>query len=214
MNPLRRTLAWLKLRERPLLAGIAVLGFLTGVLSTGVALVQAALLYSQRVTPYETAVYVRQLEVSENFAGAAHEQYLRMINLHNDCVYRVRGDLGTPQDYMSLAQEFRTGSQALHIAYGATLASFPTDVHDRAQRILGLNEHLFDEIVAPAADCNVFLDFYDRNQGSETARSLYDLTGEMVNSLRHDMRIEELSWPAPVREAARERSAADGGAKP
>lgn len=203
MNPLRRSLAWFKLRERPVLSAVALLGFGVAFLSLLIAALQAGLLYTQRATPYRTAIYVRQLEVTENFVGAANEQYLRIINLYNDCVYRVRGDLGSPADYIALSQEFRVGSQSLHVAYGATLASFPPEVHDRAHQILSLNEHLFDEIVAPAADCNVFLDFYGRNQGTETSSRLYNLTGEMVNELRSDMGIAALSWPAPVQEAVR-----------
>lgn len=203
MGVWRRTLAWLRLRERQISAGVALLGFGVGFLSILVAVFQAGLLYSQRATPYRTAVYARQLEIAENLVGAAHEQHLRLINLHNDCVHRVNGRLGDSRDYIGLSQDFRSGAQALHIAYGATLASYPAGVHERARQILAVHEGLYDEIVAPSGTCHDFLILYRQHDASSGNARLYELTGQLVNQLRQDMGVEALSWPEPVREAVR-----------
>lgn len=208
MSAWRRTLAWLRLRERPISAGIALLGFGIGALSMLVALFQAGLLYSQRATPYRTAVYARQLEVAENLVGAAIVQHIRMINLRNDCQHRIEGSVGDPRgDYSTLAQDFRSGAQSLHVAYSATLASYPADVHARAREIVDVHERLFDRIVAPSADCHGFMLRYDTFNGAQDTARLYTLTGDLVNSLRANMGVEALSWPEPVREAVRATSA-------
>jgi hypothetical protein len=203
MSGWRKLLGWLKDHERPISAGVALLGFSVGALSMLVALFQAALLYSQRATPYRAAIYVRQLEVAENLVGAAIEQHIRIINLRNDCQHRISGAVGAPGDYAVLAQDFRSGAQALHIAYSATLASYPPEVHARARQIVDVHERLFDRIVAPSADCHGFMLRYDTFDGAGDTGRLYALTGELVNSLRTDMGVEALSWPPPVREAVR-----------
>ncbi len=203
MSLWRRTLAWLRLRERPISAGVALLGFSVGALSMLVALFQAALLYSQRATPYRTAIYARQLEVTEDFVGAVYQQHIRIINLYNDCRHRLDGSVGQRSDYPTLAQEFRAGAQALHAAYGAAATSFPADIHERAHAIVLVHEDLFDNLVAPSGDCRTYVDRYQLANGRRNNSRLYEMTGELVNELRDKMGIEVLSWPAPVREAVR-----------
>ena len=202
MSRVRRVLAWLKLRERPISAGVALVSFTIALLSMFVAAFQAALLYSQRATPYRTAVYARQLEVAEAFAGAAHQQHLRFINLYNDCIHRLNGRVGSTMDYVALSQDFRNGSQALHIAYGASLASLPSDVHAQAREILTLNEYLFDNVVAPSGDCSAFYQRAQEFEAEDRAQQIYTRTGDLVNHVRSAMGVDQLSWPAPVREVA------------
>src|SRR5262249_8625317 len=143
-------------RQRGLATGVAVASFCVALVSSTVSLFQASMLYSQRFTPYQTALYVRQLQIAGDFAGAAHEQWLRIINLHNDCVDRVNGNV-PDGDYKFLAVDFRSGSEALHKTYEGTLLAFPDTVHEHAQSIWRINEDLFDRAVAPSADCSAFL---------------------------------------------------------
>ncbi len=203
MARVRRIMAWLKLRERPISSGVALMSFAIALLSMVVAAFQAMLLYSQRATPYSTAIYARQLEVAEDFTGAAHQQHLRFINLYNDCIHRLSGRVGSTMDYVALSQDFRNGSQALHIAYGASLASLPSDVHDQAREILTINEYLFDNVVAPSGDCRVFYERAQEYDAEARAQQIYARTGELVNHVRGAMGVDQLSWPAPVREVAR-----------
>src|SRR5262249_8282672 len=143
-----RILAWLRSRQRAVATGIAVLSFCVAVMASMVSIFQASLLYSQRLTPYRTALYVRQLELASDFAGASHEQWIRIINLYNDCDARLRGSV-PDGDYKDISKDFRSGSEALHKAYAGTWVTFPSDVHTRAQTIWGINEFLFDHVVAP-----------------------------------------------------------------
>jgi len=208
MSLWRRTLAWLRFRERPISAGIALLGFAVGALSLLIALFQAGLLYSQRATPYRTAVYVRQLEVAENFVGAVYQQHIRIINLYNDCRHRLDGSVGTPSDYPALAADFLDGAQNLHAAYGAAATSLPREAHERAYDILMVHERLFDNLVAPSNNCRTFVDRYEIANGRTDNSELYTLTGELVNVLRTGMGVQALSWPDPVREAVAAAEAA------
>jgi hypothetical protein len=170
------------------------------VLSMLVATFQALLLYSQRATPYRTALYVRQLEVSEDFVGAAYQQHIRFINLYNDCIHRLNGRVGSAMDYVALSQDFRNGAQALHIAYGATLTSLPSDTHAEAREISRINELLFDNVVAPAGHCGAFYELAQQNNAGELATQLYTRTGALANHIRTPMGVDQLSWPDPVRE--------------
>lgn len=202
MSQVRRALAWLKLRERPISSGVALMSFVIALLSMAVALFQALLLYTQRATPYRTAVYARQLEVAEDFVGAGYQQHIRFINLYNDCIHRLQGRVGSPDDFVALSQDFRGGAEALHIAYGATIATLPSETHAKAQEISAINEFLFDKIVAPAGDCHAFYALAQEHDAEGNVRQLYTLTGELANHIRKPMRIDRLSWPAPVRELA------------
>lgn len=198
---LRKVMAWLRQEDRPISSGVALVSLAIALLSVLVAALQAGLLFSQRATPYRTALYVRQLEVAGDFSGAAHEQWVRIINLHNDCAARLNGNvIEQPGDYRELARPFREGSQDLHTAYAGTLVTFPPEMHADARSIWTLNENLYDSVVLPAADCQRFIMLY-RSTGAETwVNDLDAQTLAMVNELRVQLGVRRLSWPEPIKE--------------
>lgn len=197
---LRRVLAWLRQEDRPISSGVALASMAIALISVVVAALQAGLLFSQRATPYRTALYVRQLEVAGDFSGAAHEQWVRIINLHNDCAARLNGEVVEQLgDYRELARPFREGSQDLHKAYAGTLVTFPPEMHADARAIWTLNENLFDQVVLPAGDCRRFITLY-RSVNAETwVADLDARTLAMVNDMRDQLGVRRLSWPEPIK---------------
>jgi hypothetical protein len=186
--------------------GVAVASLCIAALSSTVSVFQAIMLYSQRTTPYQTALYVRQLQMAGDFAGAAHEQWLSIINLHNDCVDRVNGNV-PDGDYKYLAVDFRTGSQALHKAYAGTQVTFPDTVYTQANTIWSINEDLFDHVVAPSADCTGFLQHWRDTGAEQKARQMNGATQGLVNQLRIELGVGELSSPQPLADLRRQAAA-------
>jgi hypothetical protein len=195
-----RILAWLRSRQRAVATGIALASFCVALLASGVSLFQAGLLYSQRLTPYRTALYVRQLQLASDFAGAAHEQWLRIINLYNDCGDRLRGEV-PDGDYKDLARDFRSGSEGLHKAYAGTLVTFTDEVHASASRIWSINEDLFDHTVSPAADCATFVQLWGQTGANDKVDAMNNETHALVDQMRQELGVGQLSWPDPNEEA-------------
>jgi hypothetical protein len=194
----RNILAWLRLRERPISAGVALLGFAVAILSLIVAGLQAGLLFSQRATPYRTAVYVRQLEIAGEFAGKAQEQSQRISDLRAYCQQRSSNPDGDALGYQTLLKDYRVGSEALNNAYAATQLSFPPGHYEQARSIRDSNARLFATIVGPATDCRSFIELYDANSGAASSATLSSNTATLITTLRTKLGVEGLSWPSPV----------------
>lgn len=198
---LRKVLAWLRQEDRPISSAVALVSMAIALISVLVAALQAGLLFSQRATPYRTALYVRQLEVAGDFSGAAHEQWVRIINLHNDCAARLNGEvIEQAGEYRELARSFREGSQSLHTAYAGTLVTFPPEMHAHARQIWTLNESLYDRVVLPAADCRRFIMLYRSTNAAVWVADLDTQTLAMVNEMRDQLGVRRLSWPEQVKE--------------
>jgi hypothetical protein len=210
-----RLLAWFRSRQRGVSTAVAFASLCIAALSSTVSVFQAIMLYGQRSTPYQTALYVRQLQMAGDFAGAAHEQWLSIINLHNDCVDRVNGNV-PDGDYKTLAVDFRSGSQALHKAYAGTQVTFADTAYDQANTIWSINEDLFDHVVAPSADCTGFLQRWADTGAEAKQRQMHSATQAFVDQLRTQLGVGALSSPQPLVDMRRQAAAAhkDTGTSP
>lgn len=180
-----RLLAWLKLREGPISAGVALASLCIAGLALIISLLQAALLFSQIETPYRTALYVRQLETGADYYGAAHEQWAAIIDLEDECD-RLNGQgSGGSEELWTLSARLRTGSTNLHNAYAATLTTFPEALHPQALEIWNLNERLIENVLNEASNCGEFTTLYKDND----ARARADEMNTRAATLMRDMRV-------------------------
>jgi hypothetical protein len=199
----RRLLAWLRLRERPISAGVALLSLIVALLSSLAALVQAGLLVGQLWTPYRTALYVRQLEAAGDYYAAAHEQWAAIIDLNQQCQERVRAGLNSEEDFWKLSERFRTGATRLHGAYSATIASFPGALHHDAAIVWNRNERLMEQVVSPATSCSRFTELYLEQGAYDRADDMNNRARALVDDMRLLLRVERWSRNDIERERAR-----------
>jgi hypothetical protein len=205
MSRMRRLLAWLKLRERPISAGVALASLGVALLATFAALMQAALLLSQVETPYRTALYVRQLETGANYYGAAHEQWAAIIDLNDECSRLIRQGRGGADDLWTLSARLRTGSTNLHTHYTATITTFPDVLHPQALEIWTLNERLIENVLNEAADCGTFTDLYKAENARARAEEMNTKAGVLIRDMRLLLRVD--SWSRQDLERERRRAA-------
>ncbi len=197
----RNILAWLHRYERPILSGTALAGIIVAILTGATALYQAALLANERDTPYQTARYVRQLEVTERIVGAVEEQWLTLVNFRNVCGLRGPEDPAAEADFREFRAEFERGSQELHLAYAAGLVSLPERVHPDLNAIWEHNEDFYDTVFLPAKSCHSFLNAYRDNHGDDTFAQMRRREGDLRCAMREEMGVDVLPAPDALRRA-------------
>lgn len=194
--------AFLRKRSAPISSGVGALGFVVAILSLIVAGLQAGLLYTQRATPYRTAVYVRQLEVAGDFAGVANAQLMRLNQIVRECDSGALGGGG----FVARSKEYREGLDALNDAYAETLVGFPTRDHALATDIRDGNEAIFNAAIAPSEDCTAFRTRYG-NGGDALVSALSIDTGNMLARLRDRLAVDSMSSRPPVDELRKNAAA-------
>lgn len=209
MSRMRTFLAWLKLRERQVSLGIAGLGLLAASLSAAVALFQAILLANERATPYQTARYVRQLEVTEKIAGAVEEQWLTIINAHIECRRQVATHMLNAETFAAFKKEFEESSQDLHVAYAAARAVLPGELTPKLDEIWAINERFYDGLFTVSGNCNVFEHNYGVIGGVERFNRMRSLEHEIIAEMRRRTGIDELPPPRPIEDALAAREQAE-----
>lgn len=199
-----RLLAWLKLREGPISAGVALASLCVAVLALIISLMQAVLLFTQVETPYRTALYVRQLETGADYYGAAHEQWAAIIDLEDECS-RLNGQgSGGSDELWTLSARLRTGSTNLHNAYTATITTFPEALHPQALEIWNLNERLIENVLNEASDCGAFTTLYKDNQARARADEMNQRAATLMRDMRVLLRVND--WTGQDFERARRRA--------
>jgi hypothetical protein len=170
--------------------------------------VQASLLASQVWTPYRTSLYVRQLQVSSDFYGAAHEQWAAIIDLNQECS-RPENRFAGSAAFVGLSQRFRGGSTRLHDAYAGTIASFPDLLHDRSADIWRDNEFFVENVVMLSANCDEFASNYRDLNIRARADAMHQRARILVDDMRLLLRVDR--WSRTDIEAERKRREAQRG---
>jgi len=182
--------------------GIAFWSLIVAVLASVASVVQAGLLASQVWTPYRTSLYVRQLEVSGDFYGAAHEQWAAIIDLYAQCA-RPENRWGDSIAFRGLTERYLAGSTALHDAYAATVSAFPEQLHDEARSIWSENERLVEQTVLASANCSDFVTNYDEIGAFNRAETMHNEAISLMDDMRLLTRVDRWSRTDIERERAR-----------
>ena len=217
MSDWQKILGWLRDHERPISAGVALASLAIALFASAASVVQAGLLMSQMSTPYRTALYVRRLEIAAELHAAAHEQWAAIIDLNEQCRVFMRAGGGSASDLWELSERFRKGTTDLHEAYSATISTFPSLLHDRAQEIWGYNEALVEQVLTPSRNCEDFTANY-RNLRARAHADLMNADAiALTNRMREYLRVDRWAqvepamarrWEQEDREREREREEA------
>lgn len=181
---------------------IAFWSLLVAVFASIASVVQAGLLASQVWTPYRTSLYVRQLEVSGDFYGAAHEQWAAIIDLNTQCE-RAENRWGDSVAFRGHTERFLKGATDLHDAYAATAAAFPEQLHAPARRIWMQNEFLVEKVVLASANCNELVSNYGANDAFNRAEAMHNDAIRLLDDMRLLTRVDRWSRTDIENERAR-----------
>lgn len=187
---------------------VAFASLVVALLASAASVVQAGLLASQVWTPYRTSLYVRQLEISGSFYGAAHEQWAAIIDLNTLCL-RPEYRWSDGPTYHALSTRFSTGSTRLHDAFAGTIASFPDLLHDDAAVIWRDNEYFVETVVMPSANCDEFVRKYEELDVRARADTMHERALRLVDDMRLLLRVDRWSRSDIEEERARRTATRD-----